>query len=110
LRIAHTWATRENPAPSAANQIAPFPKTNACHIIINNYWMRLSSINNSSCSTCDHLFCYGFTKNSLVHVFLVYPKLHACTKLMTCAKDEHWHLKVKVAFQLRVFTCVRTQN
>ena len=27
------WAIRDNPAPSAANQIAPFAKTNACHII-----------------------------------------------------------------------------
>jgi hypothetical protein len=28
------WAIRENPASSAANQIARFIKTNACHIII----------------------------------------------------------------------------
>jgi hypothetical protein len=27
------WAIRENPASSAANQIARFIKTNACHII-----------------------------------------------------------------------------
>ncbi len=28
------WAILENPAPSAANQIAPFAKTKASHIII----------------------------------------------------------------------------
>jgi hypothetical protein len=38
IKIAYCpWAIRENPASSAANQIAWFIKTNACHIIINNY-------------------------------------------------------------------------
>ena len=36
IKIAYCpWAIRENPASSAANQIARFIKTNACHIIIN---------------------------------------------------------------------------
>ena len=35
IKIAYCpWAIRENPASSAANQIARFIKTNACHIII----------------------------------------------------------------------------
>jgi hypothetical protein len=35
IKIAYCpWAMRENPASSAANQIARFIKTNACHIII----------------------------------------------------------------------------
>jgi hypothetical protein len=28
------WAIRENPALPTANQIAPFAKTNACHIVV----------------------------------------------------------------------------
>jgi hypothetical protein len=35
IKIAYCpWAIRENPASSAANQIARFIKINACHIII----------------------------------------------------------------------------
>jgi hypothetical protein len=33
IKIARGHAIRENPALSAANQIARFIKTNACHII-----------------------------------------------------------------------------
>jgi hypothetical protein len=40
------WAIRENPASVAANQIARFIKTNACHIIIHftAYYLALTQL------------------------------------------------------------------